>query len=126
MESESNKKKKILSERKTSVVQTVNELEFVVDSESENNSNDDDTNDADDEQREEEETSNMTSDFIRILDLVDEPKEKINNETEEIPLTDMSNEVRTLKYDHGEEYRTQNPYHEHYDGCLSAGEAQWN
>ena len=99
------------------MTQDVNELEFIVDSESENNSDDDDgTNDADDEQEEEEEVSNMTSDFIRILDLFDEPEEEINNEAEEIKLTDMSNEVLTLKYDDGEEYRTQNPYPEHNDG----------
>jgi len=100
----------------------VNELEFIVGSESENNSDDDDdTNDADDEgsdeQREEEEISNMTSYFVRILDLFEEPEEELNDEAdEEITLADMSNEVVALKYDDGEEYRTQNPYPEHNDG----------
>ena len=107
------------------MTQDVNELEFIVDSESENNDDaDDGTNDADDEQeedaddeqKEDEEISNMTSDFIRILDLFDEPDEEINNEAEEITLTDMSNEVVALKYDDGEEYRTQNPYPEHNNG----------
>jgi len=88
----------------------VNELEFIVGSESENNSDDDDdTNDADDEgsdeQREEEEISNMTSYFVRILDLFEEPEEELNDEAdEEITLADMSNEVVALKYDDGEEY----------------------
>jgi len=82
---------------------------------------DDDTNDADDEGRdeqgEEEEISNMTSDFVRILDLFEVPDEELNNEAEEeIALADMSNEVVALKYDDGEEYRTQNPYPEHNDG----------
>jgi len=46
---------KTLSSHEISVTQTVNELKFIVDSESENNSEDDDgTNDAGDEQREEE------------------------------------------------------------------------
>ena len=73
-------------------------------------------NDADDEQGEEDEISKMTSDFIRTLDLFDEPEEEINNEAEEITLTGMSNEVKTLKYGDGEEYRTQNPYPDHNDG----------
>ena len=116
MESNRNKKKKKekiimdLTERKISEMQAVNELEFIVDSESENNSDDDDgTNDADDEQGEEEEISNMTCDFIRILDLFDEPEEKLITRN-------TSNEVVALKYDDGEEYRTQNPYPEHNDG----------
>ena len=99
------------------MTQDVNELEFIVDSESGNNDDPDDgTNDADDEQEEDKDISNMTSDFIRILDLFDEPDEEINNEAEESTLTDMSNEVVALKYDDGEEYRTQNPYPEHNDG----------
>jgi len=99
------------------VTQDVNELEFIVDSESGNNDDaDDGTNDADDEQKDDEEISNMTSDLIRILDLFDEPDEEINNEVEEITLTDMSNEIVALKYDDGEEYRTQNPYPEHNNG----------
>ena len=75
----------------------MNELEFILDSESENNSDDDDdTNDADDEgsdeQGEEEEISNMISDFVRSLDLFEEPEEELNNEAEaEITLADMSN-----------------------------------
>jgi len=116
MESNRNKKKKkekiIIdpAERKKSETQAVNELEFIVDSESENNSDDDDgTNDADDEQGEEEEISNMTSDFIRILDLFDEPEEKLITRN-------TSNEVVALKYNDGEEYRTQNPYPEHNYG----------
>ena len=99
------------------MTQDVNELEFIVDSESGNNDDaDDGTNDADDEQKDDEEISNMTSDLIRILDLFDEPDEEINNEVEEITLTDMSNEIVALKYDDGEEYRTQNPYPEHNNG----------
>ena len=59
----------------------------------------------------------MTSDFVRILDLFEEPEEELNNEAEEkIALADMSNEVVALKYDDGEEYRTQKPYPEHNDG----------
>ena len=118
-------KKKIVIDpterKKISVTQDVNELEFIVDSESGNNDDaDDGTNDADDEQEENKEISNMTSDFIRILDLFHEPDEEINNEAEEITLTGMSNEVVvvTLKCNDGEEYRTQNPYPEHNNGVF--------
>ena len=72
----------------------MNELEFIVDSESENNSDDDDdTNDADDEQGEEEEISNMTSDFIRILDLFDEPEEKLITRKKKLRL-----QIRAMKF----------------------------
>ena len=98
----------------------MNEIEFIIDSDSENNS-DDDTNGADneesDEQGGEEETSNITSDFVRILDLFEEPDEELNNDAEEKnTLEDMSNEVVALKYDDGEQYRTQNPYPQHNNG----------
>jgi len=42
--------------------------------------------------------------------------ENLGEAEEEIALADMSNEVVALKYDDGEEYRTQNPYPEHNDG----------
>jgi len=67
----------------------VNKLEFIVDIKRKNSSDDnDDTNDADDEgsdeQGEQEEISNMTSDFVRILVLFEEPEKELNNEAEEI------------------------------------------
>ena len=124
MESNDKKNKKIIIDpterKKIPLTQDVNEIEFIIDSDSENNS-DDDTNGADneesDEQGGEEETSNITSDFVRILDLFEEPDEELYNDAEEKnTLEDMSNEVIVLKYHDGEQYRTQNPYPQHNNG----------
>ena len=122
------KKKKIFIDpterKKTNLIEALYDTGLTRDSASGNDSNDDtnqDTNDSDDERNDErvegEEVANLTSDFIRILDLFEEPNEDLYIDAEDtITIEDMSNEVVALKYDDGEQYRTQNPYPEHNTG----------
>ena len=121
-------KKKIIIDpterKKITLTEALYDTGLTIDSGIEINSDDDtnqDTNASDDEgsdlQGEEEEISNMTSDFVRILDLFEEPDEEFSNDVEgTITVEDMSKEVIALKYDDGEQYRTQNPYPEHNTG----------
>ena len=122
------KKKKIFIDpterKKTNLIEALYDTGLTRDSASGNDSNDDtnqDTNDSDDEGSDErvevDEVANLTSDFIRILDLFEEQDEELYIDAKDtIKVEDMSKEVVALKYDDGEQYRTQNPYPEHNTG----------
>ena len=122
------KKKKIFIDpterKKTNLIEALYDTGLTRDSASGNDSDDDtnqDTNDSDDEGSDErievDEVANLTSDFIRILDLFEEQDEELYIDAKDtIKVEDMSKEVVALKYDDGEQYRTQNPYPEHNTG----------